>query len=159
MYHKCRVSRLQYTGSVWTTLLLCTLFLASQYPPYILCVCVWEGGRWICLFVTNVQRIGTWTERLLKETQWRIQDFPGEGGGATPKVGVLTYYFAHFLLKTAWKWKNLDPGGGGGCPWSRPLDPSMKSIIVVYRMEFDQIRWSSKSCNRPVVKKLAASLF
>ena len=67
--------------------------------PYILCV--WGGGRWICLFVTNVQRIGTWTERLLKETQWRIQDFPGGGGGATPKVGVLTYYFAHFLSKTA----------------------------------------------------------
>ena len=29
-------------------------------------------------------------------------------GAPTPKVGVLTY----FLPKTAWKWKNLDPGGG-----------------------------------------------
>ena len=45
-------------------------------------------------------------------TQWRIQDFPwGEGAaGPIPKVGVLTYYFAIFLLKTEWKWKNLDPG-------------------------------------------------
>ena len=33
--------------------------------------------------------------------QWRIQDFP-EGGAPTPKVGVLTYYFAHYFLpKTA----------------------------------------------------------
>ena len=30
--------------------------------------------------------------------QWRIQDFP-EGGAPTPKVGVLTYYFAYFLSK------------------------------------------------------------
>ena len=30
----------------------------------------------------------------------RIQDFRG---AQTPKVGVLTYYFAHFLLKTARK--------------------------------------------------------
>ena len=35
-------------------------------------------------------------------------------GAPTPKIkmGVLTYYFALFLPRTAWKWKNLDPGGG-----------------------------------------------
>ena len=44
--------------------------------------------------------------------QWQIQDFPWEGA-PTPKVGVLTYYFAFFLLKTAWKWKNWRP------PWIR----------------------------------------
>ena len=32
--------------------------------------------------------------------QWQIQDFPG--GGANPKhVGVKTYYFCQFVLKTA----------------------------------------------------------
>ena len=31
--------------------------------------------------------------------QWRIQDFAE--GVPTPKVGVLTYYFAHVLPKTA----------------------------------------------------------
>ena len=37
---------------------------------------------------------------------------PGFSWGApTSKVGVLTYYFAVFLPKTAWKWKNLDPQG------------------------------------------------
>ena len=37
-----------------------------------------------------------------------IQDFP-EGWVPTPKVGVLTCYFANFLPKTAWKWKNWYP--------------------------------------------------
>ena len=41
--------------------------------------------------------------------QWRIQDFPE--GAPIPKVGVLTYYFANFCRKTAWKLKNLDPKG------------------------------------------------
>ena len=35
-------------------------------------------------------------------------------GTLTPRVGVLTYYFANFFPKTAWKWKNLDPKGR---PW------------------------------------------
>ena len=38
------------------------------------------------------------------------------GGGANSQSG---YYFAHFVLKTAWKWKNLDPEEGMR-PW-RPL--------------------------------------
>ena len=41
--------------------------------------------------------------------QWRIQDFPE--WAPTTKVGVLTYYFAIFFLKTTWKWKNLDHKG------------------------------------------------
>ena len=43
--------------------------------------------------------------------QWRIQDYP-EVGASTPKVDVLTYYFANLLPKTAWKWKNVDPERG-----------------------------------------------
>ena len=40
-------------------------------------------------------------------------EFPRRGGGApTPKVGAKTYYLAKFPLKTAWKWKKLDPEGG-----------------------------------------------
>ena len=33
--------------------------------------------------------------------QWRIQDFPGVGGGAAAKVGVLTNYCTNFLSKSA----------------------------------------------------------
>ena len=39
--------------------------------------------------------------------QWRIQDFP-EWRAPTAEFGAKTYYFARFLLKTAWKWKKLD---------------------------------------------------
>ena len=59
---------------------------------------------------------------FLRNWQWRIQDFP-DGGAPTSKVGALTYYLATFLLKTAWKWKNLDREGGarvpGAPPWIR----------------------------------------
>ena len=37
----------------------------------------------------------------------------------SPTVGVLSYYFANFLRKTAWKWKNLDPKGSAR-PWRPP---------------------------------------
>ena len=51
--------------------------------------------------------------------QWRIQDFP-QGGRQLPKVLL----FFNFLLKTAWKWKNLDPQGGRAS-LAPPLDPPM----------------------------------
>ena len=62
-----------------------------------------------------------WDYRL----QWRIQDFPDGGGGgcANPKVGAPTYYLATFSPKTAWKWKKVDPDGGGVRPWRPALDP------------------------------------
>ena len=46
------------------------------------------------------------------------------GGAPTAKVGVLTYYFAIFLPKIAWKWKNLDPVRGA--PLDRPTDSWME---------------------------------
>ena len=36
----------------------------------------------------------------LRQTQWRIQNFP-EKGAVTIKVGVANYYFAQFFPKTA----------------------------------------------------------
>ena len=36
---------------------------------------------------------------------------------STTKVVVLTYYFAIFFAETAWKWNNLDSGGGSTRPW------------------------------------------
>ena len=36
--------------------------------------------------------------------QQRIKDFPG-GGGTTPKLGVLTYYFAIFFAENCMKMK------------------------------------------------------
>ena len=47
--------------------------------------------------------------------------FP-EGGRQLPKCD----YFFNILPKTAWKWKNLGPGGAPGTP---PLDPSMDSAF------------------------------
>ena len=50
--------------------------------------------------------------------QWRIQDFP-QGVRQLPNVLL----FFKYLLKTAWKWKNLDPQGGGAHVPGAPLDP------------------------------------
>ena len=44
--------------------------------------------------------------------------FSWGGGRQLPKWD----YFFNFLLKTAWKWKNLGPPGGGARPWRPPLD-------------------------------------
>ena len=46
--------------------------------------------------------------------QWRIQGFSWGRGRQLPK----SYYLANILLKTAWKWKNLDRVGNAG-PWIR----------------------------------------
>ena len=51
-----------------------------------------------------------------------------EGGMPTPKVGVLTYYFANFLPKTAWKWKNLDPEGVS--PWHPPWIHQCQAYVL-----------------------------
>ena len=57
--------------------------------------------------------------------QWRIQDFPEEGA-PTPNMGAPTYYLVKNFLKTAWKWKNLDPEGRGRASLAPPLDPPMQ---------------------------------
>ena len=65
--------------------------------------------------------------------QWRIQDSPE--GGANPPGGGATYYFAQFLPKTAWKWKNLDPEGGARASLAPPLDPPIYSgAILIFRL-------------------------
>ena len=59
---------------------------------------------------------------FLFETLYSVAD-PGfsPGGCANSQK---CYYFSIFLPKTAWKWKNLDPGGAR--PWRpQPLDPPM----------------------------------
>ena len=60
------------------------------------------------------------------DNQWRMQDFPEEGA-LTPKVRAPTYYLVKNFLKTAWKWKNLDPEGGGAS-LAPPLDPPMPIV-------------------------------
>ena len=49
--------------------------------------------------------------------------------GATPKLDVNSYYLANFPPKTAWNWKNLDPGKGASL--APPLDPPMEIFIEV----------------------------
>ena len=46
---------------------------------------------------------------------WRIQDFPDKGV-ANSRGDAPIYCMAKYFLKIAWKWKNLDPEGGGTCP-------------------------------------------
>ena len=79
------------------------------------------------------------------------------GVAVTPKVVVLTYYFANFCRKLHETESIWTPEGGASL--TSPLDPPMKPILIIYRMEFHQTRLSSASYNRPVVKTLAASLF
>ena len=57
------------------------------------------------------------------QSQWRIQDFP-QGGRQLPKVLL----FFNFLPKTAWKWKNLDPRGGGARVPGAPLGSANESF-------------------------------
>ena len=64
---------------------------------------------------------------------------PGFSPGAGPTSK--TYYFPIFSLKTAWKWKNLDPGGD--VPGAL-LDPPMD--------------WKSESQNRKYSLCLSVSL-
>ena len=75
----------------------------------------------------------------------------GNGGGSriflrgppTPKVGVLTYYFA-FLPKIVWKWKILDPEGS--CtflvvpPWIRQWIISFRHLTTTMRFFCRHVR-------------------
>ena len=47
----------------------------------------------------------------MHDIQWRIQDFP-EGDAPTPKVVVLSYYFAIFFTENCMKMKEFGPPGG-----------------------------------------------
>ena len=58
--------------------------------------------------------------------------FLGGEEAPTPKVGMVTICFAFFLPKTAWKWKNLDPGGEGVS--GALLDPQMFGWITAIQM-------------------------
>ena len=57
---------------------------------------------------------------------WLVAD-PGFFTGApTPNLGVLSYYLAKFSPKTAWKWKELEPGWG-----TRPWRPVRSATVVL----------------------------
>ena len=61
--------------------------------------------------------------------QWRIQDFPEEGA-PTPRGGT-NIRFCQIFPKTAWNWKNLDPGGGGGArPKFYYVDLPLISVVA-----------------------------
>ena len=60
-------------------------------------------------------------------TQWRIQDFPQEGG-PTPKIAIIFQIFAENCMKM----KEFGPPGGASLV--PPLDPPMsKNIIAGFR--------------------------
>ena len=58
--------------------------------------------------------------------QWRIQDFPEEGA-LIPKGGGANLLFGQFFPKTAWKWRNFGPEGGGA---HASLAPPLRSATV-----------------------------
>ena len=68
-----------------------------------------------------------------------VQGFPR--GIHTPDRVPPTYYFAKILLKTAWKWKNLDQEGGTRVPGA-PLDPPLPewATIVPFSLSW-ACRW------------------
>ena len=49
--------------------------------------------------------------------------------GANPKGGAPTYYLAIFFLKTAWKWRNFGPEGGGAAHVPRP--PQIRHCTLI----------------------------
>ena len=84
----------------------------------------------ICLKVHNVHYKNVALKTLFLHLQvWQLAVVdPGFswGGCANSQSG---YYFAHFVPKTAWKWKNLDPGAKGRAAGT-PLDAPMISRLV-----------------------------
>ena len=64
-----------------------------------------------------------WRPQDICTYQRRIQDFPEMA--PTPKVGVLTYYFAFFFAENCMKMKEFGPQGG--VPGA-PLDPPMLTV-------------------------------
>ena len=62
--------------------------------------------------------------------------FP-RGGPPTPKMGMLTYYFAIFLPKTAWKWFELPGARVPGVPLDAPLFPD--------RQLEEEVHWVDQS--------------
>ena len=65
---------------------------------------------------------------------WRIQDFPER------RQLRKWDYFANFLPKTAWKWKNFDLG----LHLWRPLDPPM--FLMVMSIYFHPLVWEIYMC-------------
>ena len=70
---------------------------------------------------------------ILKRLQWWIQDFPA--GASTPKVGVLTYYFANLFAEKLRENEGIAPPPP---PWGRvrvsfcpSLDPPLKMSWIL----------------------------
>ena len=72
------------------------------------------------MFIVMSRNDEIWDDRTVADP-----GFP-RVGGANPKVGVPTYYSVKVFPKTAWKWKNLDRGGGGLASLAPHLDPPMQ---------------------------------
>ena len=70
---------------------------------------------------------------LLNRLHWWIQDFP-EVGAPTPKLGVLTYYFAKNCIKI----KEFGPRGGTctpGTPFDPPMDLQQQKNLYVLSVQ------------------------
>ena len=61
--------------------------------------------------------------------QWRIQDFPRGGAPTLGGGGVADIWFCQIFPKTAWNWKNLDPGGP---PLALPLRSATGCVLLSY---------------------------
>ena len=63
--------------------------------------------------------------------QWRIQDFPEEGA-PTPQGGA-NIRFCQIFPKTAWNWKNLDPGR------ARVPRTPLRSATALHEITFQRV--------------------
>ena len=101
---------------------------------------------------------GRWTWTLANEhekgigRQWRINDFPEVVGANSPcggGVGAPKYDFAKFSQKTAWIWKNLDPGEGA----------QTKHIVALSRVFYWSLSaWQVKVISRSTLNSLSVEV-
>ena len=75
--------------------------LTSTYHKTVLRYFTIQKG-WLANLMNHV-----WSFQFYNFMQLPVADPGFPRGGANSQVGVLTYYLAKFLKKTAWKWKNL----------------------------------------------------
>ena len=60
---------------------------------------------------------------------------------STPKIRPKTYYFERFLLKTAWKWKKLDP-------WGHTSLAPLRSANAVWGSRIKVVLWDQKNIGK-----------
>ena len=94
----------------------CTLICWELHAIF----CITSISLYFCVKLT-APSLNLWTKTHITshnscETTFTLSIIVADPGflkGRQPKGGALTYYVCHFLMKTAWNWKQLDKGREG----------------------------------------------